>query len=86
MKQIVGYDNYYITKDGKVYNKKKERYLKITQRPSGYCVVNLCKNGIYKTFYLHRLVAEAFIPNPKCKPCINHIDENKSNNNVSNLE
>ena len=86
MKQIAGYDNYYITKDGKVYNKKTERYLKITQRPTGYCVVNLSKNGAYKSFYVHRLVAYAFIPNPEGKPYINHIDENKNNNHFSNLE
>lgn len=86
MKQISGYDNYFITEDGKVYNAKTDRYLKITLRPSGYCAVNLSKNGTYKSFYVHRLVAEAFILNPECKPYINHIDENKSNNNVSNLE
>lgn len=39
-----------------------------------------------KTYYLHRLVAQAFIPNPQFKPCINHLDGNKLNNNVNNLE
>ena len=86
MKQISGYDNYYITEDGKVYNAKTGRYLKVTLRPVGYCAVNLSKNGVYKSFYVHRLVAEAFIPNPEHKPYINHIDENKSNNHISNLE
>lgn len=86
MKQISGYENYYITEDGQVYNKKTERYLKITKRPIGYCAVNLSKNGVYKTFYVHRLVAEAFIPNPEYKPYVNHIDEDKSNNHISNLE
>lgn len=52
----------------------------------GYKLVCLCRNGIQKTISVHRLVALAFIPNPDCLPCVNHIDENKANNNVSNLE
>ena len=53
---------------------------------NGYLVVNLrkqCKSDVRK---VHRLVGEAFIENPKCLPFINHIDGNKKNNNVSNLE
>lgn len=52
----------------------------------GYCKVVLCKNGESKLLALHRLVAETFIPNPNQYPEVNHIDENKSNNNVNNLE
>lgn len=51
----------------------------------GYKYVNLC-NGSCKPKKIHRLVADAFIPNPLNKKCINHIDGNKSNNTVSNLE
>lgn len=51
-----------------------------------YKKVNLCKNRKYKTYYVHRLVAETFIDNPNNEPCINHKDGNKYNNNVSNLE
>lgn len=51
-----------------------------------YYVVELSKNGKPKTARLHRLVAEAFIPNPLNKPCVNHIDYDTSNNEVSNLE
>lgn len=47
--------------------------------------VILCKNGVPKTYLVHRLVANAFIPNPEKKPCIDHIDGNPSNNNVENL-
>ena len=52
----------------------------------GYCYVTLCKNGKHTTFLVHRLVAEAFIPNPNNYPQVNHKDENPSNNCVENLE
>lgn len=52
----------------------------------GYCKVALYKNGARKYYKVHRLVAEAFIPNPNNKEQINHIDGNKLNNNVNNLE
>ena len=48
--------------------------------------MSLCKNGKIKAFLVHRLVAEAFIPNPDNLPCINHKDENPKNNQVENLE
>ena len=53
---------------------------------TGYAVVILMKDG--KKYYkkVHRLVAKAFIPNPNNLPCVNHKDENKKNNNISNLE
>ena len=53
---------------------------------SGYAKVNTCKNNDQKQISIHRLVAEAFIPNPENKPCVNHIDGNKLNNHVDNLE
>ena len=53
---------------------------------NGYLKVDLCKNGKQKTFTVHRLVATVFISNPKNFPTVNHKDENKLNNNVSNLE
>lgn len=52
----------------------------------GYALVTLCKNGKTKHFQVHRLVAEAFIDNPKNKPQVNHIDGNKLNNCKENLE
>lgn len=53
---------------------------------NGYYKVNLMKRGKRKQPYIHRLVAQAFIPNPENKPEVNHIDGNKLNNHVSNLE
>lgn len=52
----------------------------------GYCHVVLCKDGISHCYKVHRLVAQAFIPNPDNLPQINHIDGNKVNNSVDNLE
>lgn len=53
---------------------------------NGYMRVSLCKDGKERKFPVHRLVAQAFIPNPSHLDQINHIDENKKNNNVNNLE
>lgn len=64
----------------------KERLLTLNINSSGYYNVNLCQSGACKTYKVHRLVAEAFIENPKDLPLINHIDENPLNNLVSNLE
>ena len=52
----------------------------------GYLIVTLCKNGIGRSYYLHRLVSTAFIPNPDNLNCVNHRDENKQNNSAENLE
>ena len=66
---------------------RKELILKPKTERNGYLRVNLCNGcGKVKRFYVHRLVCEAFHGNPKNKPCVNHIDENKANNTVSNLE
>lgn len=64
----------------------KARILKQLKQSSGYLEVCLSNKGIQKKYYVHRLVAQAFIPNPKALPEINHKDENKHNNFVNNLE
>lgn len=63
----------------------KDKELKLSDR-SGYKVVWLCNDGVSKLCRVHRLVAQAFIPNPNNLPFINHKDENPSNNRVENLE
>jgi len=65
----------------------KERILKPKANPSGYLLVSLCNgSGKVKRFFVHRLVSEAFHENPKNKPCVNHINEDKSDNRACNLE
>jgi hypothetical protein len=82
---IADYDNYEINEDGQVRNKKTGRILKPWLGGCGYYYLALCKNGIPKTFKLHRLLALAFIPNPNNYPCVDHIDRNRTNNAISNL-
>lgn len=88
-KNIKGYDGKYQVSDlGRVRSLKfgKERVLVGCKQKYGYLLVNLCKDGKVKTCLLHRLVAEAFIPNPYGLTEVNHKDEDKTNNAVSNLE
>lgn len=89
-KDIEGYDGVYQVSDlGRVRSLKygKERILKGNVLPSGYIQVGLHKNGRTKMKYIHRLVANAFIPNDdSSKNQVNHIDECKQNNRVNNLE
>lgn len=65
---------------------EREKILKPVNIGNGYVRVMLCKNKTNKLYLVHRLVAQAFIENPTNLPCINHIDENKQNNSVENLE
>ena len=83
-KLIDGYDNYYITTRGRVYNAQTNRYLK-TRFCDGYEIVNLYKEGKMKTKTIHRLMANAFIPNLQNKKCVDHIDHDKTNNTIENL-
>lgn len=64
----------------------KEKILKCKTDKDGYKLVNIFKDGKSYTLKIHRIVAEAFIPNPNNYPIINHKDENPANNSVENLE
>ena len=84
-KEIIGYEGWYwISNLGNV--KSKFRQLKLCINKDGYYVVNLCKENRMKTFNVHRLVALHFIDNPDNLPQVNHKDECKTNNCVTNLE
>jgi len=64
----------------------KEKIMSGTKNEDGYLKVHFKHNNLSKGFFIHRLVALTFIPNPLKKPQVNHIDGNKLNNNISNLE
>ena len=91
-KPIEGYEGLYeVSNLGNIkslnYNKTGEkRILKPCKTRIGYLQVHLYKNSKIYTKLVHRLVAETFIPNPENKPQVNHIDGNKQNNAISNLE
>lgn len=74
--------NYNHTGKERILAKKKHKY----RGKDSYLTVMLCKGGVNKNKQIQTLVAEAFIKNPEEKPCVNHIDGNKQNNVVSNLE
>jgi hypothetical protein len=99
-KDIVGYEGrYQISNIGRVrrlayayidtigrYRYKPECIVMCSPNKFGYIMVDLRVNHSRKRVYVHRLVAQAFIPNPNNLPQINHKDENKANNYVDNLE
>ncbi len=90
---IVGYEGIYaVTKRGEVWSYPKRggewggKWLRQTQNSSGYHVVGLHKGGKLKKGRVHRLVATAYIDNPSDKPLVNHINNNRGDNRVENLE
>lgn len=86
-KHIKGHhDRYEASIYGEIFGEKKDTPLSPGISKDGYLRVVLCENGKPHTKKVHRLVAETFIPNPCNKPEVNHIDGNKQNNRVTNLE
>ena len=83
---IKGFENYSVSDKGEVFNNKKNVAISSFFHRKGYLMVTLCNKGKKRNIYVHRLVAEAFIPNPQNKPTINHKNEKKTDNNVNNLE
>lgn len=93
---VVGYEGLYnISNYGRVLSlkrsngmgtRKKDRFIKPKFNIYGYFSVSISNNDKRRTIYIHRLVAEAFLPNALNLRCVNHIDAVKINNHVSNLE
>ena len=84
-KKIDDYENYEISNMGNVRNINTGKILKLHETNCGYLRVSVCKDGIMKKFYIHRLVALHFIPNTDNLREVDHIDRNKANNSISNL-
>ena len=86
MKDIKGYENSYsVTSCGKVWSHKSKRFLKPFKTKDGYLQVELCKNGMEKKYLLHRLVANAYIPNINNLPQVGHDDDIKEHCYIKNL-
>lgn len=95
---IVDFPNYEISNLGRIkvlerkiynghhYRKMPEKFLKLEKTNNGYLRVQLVNSSGIKKYSVHRLIAKIFINNPKNLETVNHIDGNKLNNNVSNLE
>lgn len=85
---IKDFNNYLIGNNGEVYNKQTNHSKMPTSNKTGkgYLYVDLYNGNKRARKYIHRLVAETYIPNPQNKPYVNHIDGNPHNNLVENLE
>lgn len=88
-KTIKEFKNYEVSNMGRVRSKRRmgtNGGILVAKECNGYLKVKLVDKGKRKNYRVHRLVAEAFIPNPKKLPQVNHKDENRTNNRVENLE
>lgn len=87
MVDIKGFEGLYaITSCGKVWSYKRNKFLSPRKNQRGYYQVCLYNKGKHQFKLIHRLVAEAYIDNPECKDTVDHIDNNKENNSVNNLQ
>lgn len=92
---VKDFPGYYISREGFLYSRydnkgrltNKYHKNKLYVRSNGYsqAVLKIRKDNKLRRVYIHRLVAETYIPNPYCKPCVGHIDNVRTNNNVNNL-
>lgn len=89
-KNVVSYEGLYKVSNlgnvAKIHPKTGELILKKLSKRDGYLTTGLTKGGKTKSYLVHRLVAVAFLENESVKPYVNHIDGNRANNNVNNLE
>lgn len=82
---VAGYDGYDVYRSGKVWSRKRGKFLSGCDNGHGYLVVCLHNADGKKTHKVHRLVSQAFHPNPEGLPCVDHIDHDRTNNNADNL-
>ena len=83
--EIINYPNYLIYKDGRVYSKYKNIFMKPKITKEGYLNICLYKNGKKSFYFIHRLIGIHYIPNPNNKPTIDHINRKRDDNRVENL-
>lgn len=84
--EIEGYPNYYVNSKGEIYSIKSKRMLKPYKDSKGYLQVDLFNNGSRKPRKVHKIVAQMFLDRGDGMECVNHIDGDKANNSVENLE
>jgi hypothetical protein len=86
-KPIIGFEGLYeVSNLGRVRSLRRKIIMSARKRNDGYMSCTLSNGGIVKNKLIHRLVAEAFIPNNEDKPEVNHVDGNKQNNFKNNLQ
>ena len=85
-KKVEDFSNYSVSSHGRIRNDETGKIATFGSTVARYRQVILCKNGKKKHYSVHRLVAKAFIPNPKGKPQVNHINGDRLDNRVENLE
>ncbi len=85
-KPVIDHPNYYILDTGMIYSLNRNKYLRLGIDSAGYMIIGLCEARKRTNFRVHRLVATHFLEPVEGKNIVNHKDENKANNHVSNLE
>tara|TARA_R110000851_G_C12843586_1_gene542038 strand:+ start:34 stop:495 length:462 start_codon:yes stop_codon:yes gene_type:complete len=83
--KINGYENYELFRDGSIYSHLTNRILKQHPSTKGYLHIKLYNNNKKKIHYIHRLLAEYFIPNPDNLPVVDHINRIRDDNRIENL-
>lgn len=85
IENIEGFPGYFVTSCGKVWSYKQNKFRKLEKTRNGYYRIALCNDNSRKDFFIHRLVAAAYLDNPNNLPQVDHIDRDKEHNYVNNL-